>query len=160
MFLHSMFFCCAPWWYNELASVTISHTYIPTHPTYMQMHTFTAALTHTYKHIDAHTHTHTHTHTHPFPSSKPLPITSLSSRICLIESWSTDVSVQFSLVAQSCPTPCDPRNCSMPGLPVHHQFPESTQTHVHRVGNAIQPSNPLSSPSPPAFNLSQHQGLF
>ena len=104
MFLHSMFFCCAPWWYNELASVTISHTYIPTHPTYMQMHTFTAALTHTYKHIDAHTHTHTHTHTHPFPSAKPLPITSLSSRICLIESWSTDVSVQFSLVAQSCLT--------------------------------------------------------
>ena len=69
-------------------------------------------------------------------------------------------SVQFSSVAQSCLTLCDPMNCSMPGLPVHHQLPESTQTHVHRVGDAIQPSHPLLSPSPPAFNLSQHQGLF
>ena len=67
---------------------------------------------------------------------------------------------QFSSVAQSCPTLCDPMNCSMPGLSVHHQLPESTQTHVHWVGDAIQPSYPLSSPSPPAFNLSQHQGLF
>ena len=57
-------------------------------------------------------------------------------------------SVQFSSVAQSCPTLCDPRNCSTPGLPVHHQLPESTQTHVHWVGDAIQPSYPLSSPSP------------
>ena len=55
---------------------------------------------------------------------------------------------------------CDPMNCSMPGLPVHHQLPESTQTHVHRVSDAIQPSHPLSSPSPPALNPSQHQGLF
>ena len=69
-------------------------------------------------------------------------------------------SVQFSSVAQSCPTLCDPMNCSMPGLPVHHQLPESTQTHVHRVVDAIQPSHPLSSPSPLALNLSQHQGLF
>ena len=69
-------------------------------------------------------------------------------------------SVQFSSVAQSCPTLCDPMNCSMPGLPVHHQLPESTQTHVHWVGDAIQPSHPLSSPSPPALNLSQHQSLF
>ena len=68
--------------------------------------------------------------------------------------------VQFSSVAQSCPTLCDPMNCSMLGLPVHHQLPESTQTHVHWVSDAIQPSNPLSSPSPPALNLSQHQGLF
>ena len=67
---------------------------------------------------------------------------------------------QFSSVTQSCPTPCDPMNCSTPGLPVHHQLPESTQTHVHRVGDAIQPSHPLLSPSPPAFNFSQHQGLF
>ena len=68
------------------------------------------------------------------------------------------VSVQFSSVPQSCPTLCDPMNCSMPGLPVHHQLPESTQTHVHRVGDAIQPSHPLSSPSPPAswsFLMSQ-----
>ena len=65
-----------------------------------------------------------------------------------------------SSVAQSCPTLCDPMDCSTLGLPVHHQLPEFTQTHVHRVGDAIQPSHPLSSPSPPAFNLSQHQGLF
>ena len=59
-----------------------------------------------------------------------------------------------------CPTLCDPMNCSMPGLPVHHQLLESTQTHVHCVGDAIQPSHPLSSPSPPALNFFQHQGLF
>ena len=69
-------------------------------------------------------------------------------------------SVQFSSVVQSCPTLCDPMNCSTPGLPVHHQLPESTQIHVHWVGDAIQPSHPLSSPSPPVLNLSQHQGLF
>ena len=68
-------------------------------------------------------------------------------------------SVQFSSVAQSCPTLRDPMNHSTPGLPVHHQLPEFTQTHVHRVGDAIQPSHPLSSPSPPASNPSQHQGL-
>ena len=67
---------------------------------------------------------------------------------------------QFSSVTQSCPTPCDPMNCSTPGLPVHHQLPESTQTHVHRGGDAIQPSHSLSSPSPPNFNISQYQGLF
>ena len=69
-------------------------------------------------------------------------------------------SVQFISVAQSCPTLCDPMNCSIPGLPVHHQFPESTQTHVHWVSDTIQPSHPLSSPSTPALNSSQHQGLF
>ena len=69
-------------------------------------------------------------------------------------------SVQFSSVAQSCPTLCDPINHSMPGLPVHHKLPEFTQTHVHQVGDAIQPSHPLSSPSPPASNPSQHQNLF
>ena len=73
---------------------------------------------------------------------------------------SNQLSVQFSSVAKSCPTLCDPMNCSMPGLPVHHQLPESTQTHAHQVGDAIQPSHPLSSPSPPALNPSQHQGLF
>ena len=69
-------------------------------------------------------------------------------------------SVQFSSVPQSCPTLCDPIDCSTPGLPVHHQLPEFTQTHVHRVGDAIQPSHPLSPPSFPAFNLFPHQGLF
>ena len=68
--------------------------------------------------------------------------------------------VQFSSVAQSCPTLRDPMNRSMPGLPVHHQLPEFTQTHAHRVGDAIQPSHPLSSPSPPAPSPSQNQGLF
>ena len=68
-------------------------------------------------------------------------------------------SVQFSSVAQSCPTLCDPMNCSTPGLPVHHQLLEFTQTHVHRVNDAIQPSHPLSYPSPPAPNPSQHQGF-
>ena len=69
-------------------------------------------------------------------------------------------SVQFSSVAQSCLTLCDPMDCSTPGFPVHHQLPEPTQTHVHRVSDAIQPYHPLSSPSPPAPNPSQHQSLF
>ena len=69
-------------------------------------------------------------------------------------------SVEFSSVAQSCLTLCDPMNHSTPGLPVHHQLPEFTQTHVHRASDAIQPSHLLSSPSPPAPNPSQHQGLF
>ena len=69
-------------------------------------------------------------------------------------------SVQISSVTQSCPTLCNPRNHSTPGLPVHHQLPEFTQTHIHRVGDAIQPSHPLSSPSPPATNPSQYQSLF
>ena len=68
--------------------------------------------------------------------------------------------LQFSSVSQSCPTLCNPMNCSTPGLPVHHQLPEFTQTLVHRVGDGIQPSHPGSSPSPPAPNPSQHQSLF
>ena len=74
--------------------------------------------------------------------------------------WGNQVPVQFSSVAQSCPTLCNSLNHSMPGLCVHHQFPEFTQTHVHWVSDAIQPSHPLSSPCPSALNLSQHQGLF
>ena len=70
------------------------------------------------------------------------------------------INIQFSSVAQSCPTLCDTMNHSTPGLPVHHQPPEFTQTHIHQVGDAIQPSHPLLSPSPPAPNPSQHQGLF
>ena len=69
------------------------------------------------------------------------------------------VSVQFSSVVQSCPTLCDPMNCSTPDLPFHHQLPEFTQTQVHRVSDAILPSHPLSSPSPPAPNPSQHQSF-
>ena len=71
-----------------------------------------------------------------------------------------EIKVQFSSVAQSCLTLCDPTNCSTPGLPILHQLLESTQIHVHRVSDAIQSSHPLSSPSSPALNLSQHQGLF
>ena len=69
-------------------------------------------------------------------------------------------SVQFSLLDQLCPTLCNPMNCSMPGLPVHHQLPEFTETHIHQVSDAIQPSHPLSSPSPPAPNPSQYQSVF
>ena len=68
--------------------------------------------------------------------------------------------LQVSSIAQLCPTLFDPMDYSTPGLPVHHQLPEFTQTHVHWVGDAIQPSHPLSSPSPPALSLSQHQGFF
>ena len=78
----------------------------------------------------------------------------------LYYSYNLSVSIIFSSVAQSCPTLCNPMYCSTPGLPVHHQLLEFTQTHVHRVGDAIQPSHPLSSPSPPALNLSQHRGLY
>ena len=72
----------------------------------------------------------------------------------------TSLIIQFSSVAQSCPTLCDPMNRSTPRLPVHHQLPEFTQTHVHQVSDVIQPSHPLLSPSPPALSPSQHQGLF
>ena len=81
--------------------------------------------------------------------------------VVLVSAYKTNKPpVQFSSVAQSCPTLCDPMNRSTLGLPVHHQLPEFTQTHVHWVGDAIQPSRSLLSPSPPALNLSQHQGLF
>ena len=91
-------------------------------------------------------HNEEDTNLHPFPHSLFLFLSQLS--------------VQFSSVAQSCLILCDPMNCSTPGLPVHHQLPEFTQIHVHWVGDAIQPSHPLSSPSPPAPNPSQHQSLF
>ena len=79
---------------------------------------------------------------------------------CLFTLYAEFSSVQFSSVTQSCPTLCDPKNHSTPGLPVHHQLPESAQTHVHLVGDAMQPSHPLLSPSPPAPNPSQHQVIF
>ena len=82
-----------------------------------------------------------------------------SSAFYVLASWEDGLR-QFGSVAQSCLTLCDPMDCSTQGLPVHHQLPEFTQTYVHRVGDAIQPSHPLSSPYPPAFNLSQHQCLF
>ena len=85
-------------------------------------------------------------------------LTDSSNLICKMCLW--QMCGQFSSVAQSCPTLCDPMDCSTPGLPVHHQLPEFTQTLVNWVGDVIQPPHPLSSPSPPTFNLSQHQGLF
>jgi len=94
----------------------------------------------------------------------PLPARLLSPWDCTVMNTEMGCHLclrcQFSSVAQSCPTICDPKEFSTPGLPVHHQLPEFTQTHVHWVGDVIQPSHPLSSPSPPAFSLSQHQGLF
>ena len=83
------------------------------------------------------------------------------SRLYCHPAYLTDMQSQsVSSVTQSCLTLCNPIDCSMPGLPVHHQLLEFTQTHVHRVGDAIQPSHPLLSPSPLAFNLSRHWGLF
>ena len=91
--------------------------------------------------------------------SKQTKYTRIQKRL-EVKGWEELCSVQFSSVAQSRPTICDPMNRSTPGLPVHHHLPEFTQIHVHRVGDAIQPSHLLSSPSPPAHNPSQHQSLF
>ena len=82
----------------------------------------------------------------------------MKEKHCYVEVFK--IKPQFTAVAHLCPTLCDPMNCSTPGFPVYHQLPELTQTHVYQVSDVIQPSHPLSSPSPPAFNLSQHQGLF
>ena len=94
-------------------------------------------------------------------SYHPSKISCFFCAVFSLLSWNSNyMYVQFSSVAQSCLTLGEPMNHSMPGLPVHHQLPEFIQTHVHWVGDAIQPSHPLSSPSPPALNLSQHQGLL
>ena len=94
----------------------------------------------------------------PSPSASLVPSLNLPEQTRY--SHLNEHSVQFSSVAQSCLTLCDPMDSSMPGFLVHHQLPELAQTHVHQVSDAIQPSHPLSSPSPPAFNLSRYQGLF
>ena len=113
-------------------------------------------------------HTHTHTHTPPRMKNMDFGVRlGLNSwhDLANLKLWQLKsfyffpLSLQFSSVAQSCPSLCDPMNRSTPGLPVHHQLPEFTQTHVHRVSDAIQPIHPLLSPSP-TFNLSQHQGFF
>ena len=93
----------------------------------------------------------------------PQPITPWICKMNQCLFWNSGCTYNvglFNSVAQSCPTLCDPMNYSTPGLPVHHQLPEVTQTHVHWVSDATQPSHPPLSPSPPAFSLSQHQGLF
>ena len=135
---------------------------------------------HTHAHMHTRMCTRTHTHIH---RRKAMWGQSKSGAICqpkkkvqekphLPTPWSWTSSLQnwekrnlhclttHSWITQSCPTLCDPMNHSTPGLPVHHRLPEFTQAHVHWVSDAIQPSPPLSSPSPPALNLSQHQGLF
>ena len=89
----------------------------------------------------------------PFPSSRDLPDPG-------IKPMSPALAVQFSSVAQACPTLCDPMDCSTPGLPGCHQLPELAQTHVCQVGDAIQASHPLSSPLPPTSHLSQYEGIF
>ena len=93
------------------------------------------------------------------PKSPELQAYSLPAETpsCKMPGWW--LTVQFSSVTQSCPTLCHRMNRSTPGFPAHYQLPEFTQSHVHWVGDAIQPSHPLSSPSPPALSLSQHQGL-
>ena len=98
-------------------------------------------------------HTDTHTYIHNINTG----VWPHLENYCSTESLQL---VQFSSVAQSCSTLCDPMNCNMPGIPLHHQLLEFTQTDVHWVGDAIQPSHPLSSSSPPAPNPSQHQGPF
>ena len=111
---------------------------------------FQWALLYSSQVITAHKCTHT----------RKCPISTTPSKFLQDPRHITLSSFQFSSVTQSCPTLCDPMNCSTPGLPVHHQLPEFTQTHAHRVGDAIQPSHPLSSPPPPAPSPSQHHGLF
>ena len=93
-------------------------------------------------------------------SSKKMLFSNKYSRIIFLLGFLIKDDFQFSSVTQSCPTLCDTVDCSMPGFPALHQLPKLAQTHVHRVSDAIQPSCPLLSPSPPAFNLSQHQGSF
>ena len=97
--------------------------------------------------------------------SFPKGLIMVTSRYLVLgdKNWPSELKIQISSASsatQLCPTLCNPMNHSMPGLSVHHQLLESTQTHVHQVSDAIQPSHPLSFPSPPALNLSQHQGLF
>jgi len=99
----------------------------------------------------------------PDPGIEPTSLTSpalAGGFFTTSATWEAHYFLPFSSVAQSCPTLCIPMNCSTPGLPVHHQLPEFTQMHVHQVGDAIQPSHPPSSPSPPGPNPSQHQSLF
>ena len=93
-----------------------------------------------------------------FPPSGPKSCNFSTSSPALI--FCLFVCIQFNSATQSCPTLCDPMDCSTPGFPVHHKLPEFAQNHGHQVSDPIQPSHPLSSPSPPAFNLPQHQGLF
>ena len=100
----------------------------------------------------------------PHPGIKPMSLMSPALAVRFFTTgatWEARLSLLSSVQSLSrVRLFCDPMNCSTPGLPVHHQLSEFTQTHVHRVGDAIQPSHPLSSPSPPAPNPSQHQGLF
>ena len=114
-------------------------------------------------------HQHQHLSKGEASLSRPLQMThpNLRQKVVLVQpwpfwsmSWSSNTKAQLSSAAQSCPTLCRPTDCSAPGFPVHHQLLEFTQTPVCQVSDALQPSHPLSSPPPPTFSLSQHQGLF
>ena len=124
------------------------------------------AHTHTYTHLHTHTHIYIYIYIYSFSDSFPLQVITRYWAISLfsiaVPCWLyiLYIIVQFSSVAQSCSTLWDPMNHSTAVLSVHHQLPEFTQTRVHSVGDAIQPSHPVWSPSPPAPNPSQHQGLF
>ena len=114
--------------------------------------------------MSVHPESPSHLRPHPILLGHPsAPALSTLSHALNLDWWSISnmiIYIKFSSVAQWCPILCDSMNCSTPGLPVHHQLPEFTQTHVHWDGDAIQPSHPLSSTSPPAHNPSQHQSLF
>ena len=137
----------------------IQALHIPDH--YQQSHPWTLAIKLLTKSSWLRTHNFWHLPCPPF-LSKAIKLFFYASPQLLSLRFDSVLSawVQFSSVTQSCPTLCDSMNCSTPGLPVHHQLLETTQTHVRWVSDAIQLSHPLSSPSPPALNLSQHQGLF
>ena len=113
---------------------------------------------HSKRHVQPRVHCSTIYNSQDLCQSKCLSVEACRKKIWYIDTM--EYSVQFSSVGQSCPTLCDAMNHSTPGLPVHHKLPEFTQSHAHRVGDAIQPSHPLLSPSSPAPNPSQHQGLF
>ena len=132
---------------NSLWPLELQHARLPCPSLYPRVCSNSCALSHD-----------TIQPSHPLPHPSPLAL-DLPQHQSFPVSW-LFTSVQFSSVSQLRLTLCDSMDCSTPGLPVHHQLPEFTQTHVHWVGDAIQPSHPLSSPSPPDLNLSQHQDLF
>ena len=127
-----------------------SSLFLQAYPQHTHTHTVTSSRT---LHFPLEFHLYLSVYDFPFPF---IPILQIS----MLLPHGLFSSVQFSSVAQSCPNLCDPINRSTPGLPVHHHLPDLTQTHVHRVSDAIQPSHPGSPLSPPAPTLSQHQSLF
>ena len=188
MFIFTLFyFTILYWFYHTLTWIRHKCTWVPKHepPSHLPLHIISLdhphapapSILYPASNIDWRFvsymivymfQCHSPKSTHPLPQSPKVHSTHLCLFCCLAYRVMITIflnsiymcSVQFSSVAQSCPTLCDPMNHSTPGLPVHHQLLEFTQTHVHRVSDAIQPSHPGSSPSPPAPNPSQHQSLF